>query len=78
MSAGTAAVIPTASQARRTPLIARIVCACDAFNAMVTDRSYRRGRSAEAALAEMDANRGTQFDPGVVDALRTVVGKSFS
>jgi HD-GYP domain-containing protein (c-di-GMP phosphodiesterase class II) len=60
------------------PLIARIVCACDAFNAMVTDRSYRRARSTEAALAEMDANRGTHFDGKVVDALRTVVGKSGS
>ena len=54
------------------PLIARIVSACDAFNAMTTDRSYRKARSPEAALAEMQANRGTQFDPEVVDALSAI------
>ncbi len=57
------------------PLVARIVCACDAFNAMTTDRPYRKGRSADAALAELVANRGTQFDPRVVDSIgRTVAG----
>jgi len=49
------------------------VSACDAFNAMTTDRSYRKGRSPEAALAEMQANRGTQFDPAVVDALTEII-----
>lgn len=55
-------------------LTARIVSACDAYNAMVTTRSYRKGRSAAAALAEMEAHRGTQFDPDVVDALVLVIG----
>jgi putative nucleotidyltransferase with HDIG domain len=56
------------------PLIARIVSCCDAFNAMTTDRSYRKGRTLEAALVELDANKGTQFDPVVVDALVDVLG----
>ncbi len=51
------------------PLVARVICCCDAFNAMTTDRPYRKALSREAALAELRANRGTQFDPGVVDAL---------
>jgi HD-GYP domain-containing protein (c-di-GMP phosphodiesterase class II) len=51
------------------PLIARIVCCCDAYNAMTTDRPYRRALSLEATAAELVANRGTQFDPAVVDAL---------
>jgi HD-GYP domain-containing protein (c-di-GMP phosphodiesterase class II) len=51
------------------PLIARIVCCCDAYNAMRTDRPYRQRLSATAAIAELWANRGTQFDPAVVDAL---------
>ena len=58
------------------PLAARIVSACDAFNAMTTDRSYRKGRSNAAALAELQAHRGTQFDPEVVDALGVVIGTS--
>ncbi|HZP72947.1 MAG TPA: HD-GYP domain-containing protein [Gaiellaceae bacterium] len=51
------------------PLVARIVCCCDAFNAMTTDRSYRRALTTQAAIEELRANRGTQFDPAVVDAL---------
>jgi putative nucleotidyltransferase with HDIG domain len=51
------------------PLIARIVCCCDAYNAMTTDRPYRRALTVEATFAELIANRGTQFDPDVVDAL---------
>jgi HD-GYP domain-containing protein (c-di-GMP phosphodiesterase class II) len=51
------------------PIIARIVCCCDAFNAMRTDRSYRKALSLEAAIEELERTRGTQFDPAVVDAL---------
>jgi len=36
---------------------------------MTTDRPYRRALTVEATLAELIANRGTQFDPAVVDAL---------
>ena len=55
------------------PLVARIVCACDAYNAMTTDRPYRRARSQKEALAELERCSGTQFDPEVVAALVTVV-----
>ncbi len=58
------------------PLVARIVCCCDAFSAMTTDRPYRAARTEEAALAELRANAGTQFDPDVVSALEAVVGRS--
>jgi HD-GYP domain-containing protein (c-di-GMP phosphodiesterase class II) len=51
------------------PLVARIVCTCDAFSAMTTDRSYRRALSHEEALAELRRCAGTQFDPRVVEAL---------
>jgi HD-GYP domain-containing protein (c-di-GMP phosphodiesterase class II) len=55
------------------PLVARIVCACDAWSAMTTDRSYRRALSQEAAAAELQKCAGTQFDPAVVDALVSVL-----
>jgi putative nucleotidyltransferase with HDIG domain len=55
------------------PLAARIVSACDAYNAMTTDRSYRKALSVEVAVAELRANAGTQFDPDVVEALVAVV-----
>jgi HD-GYP domain-containing protein (c-di-GMP phosphodiesterase class II) len=54
------------------PLIARIVCACDAFSAMTTDRSYRKARSSSEALAELQRCAGTQFDPHVVAAIVAV------
>jgi HD-GYP domain-containing protein (c-di-GMP phosphodiesterase class II) len=57
----------------RIPLVARIVCCCDAYNAITTDRPYRAGRSAEEALEELRRCSGTHFDPLVVDALARVV-----
>jgi putative nucleotidyltransferase with HDIG domain len=55
------------------PLAARIVCACDAWSAMTTDRSYRKARSDAEAAAELRACAGTHFDPRVVDALLAVL-----
>ncbi len=54
------------------PLAARIVCVCDAFNAMTTNRSYRPAMPVADALAELRACAGTQFDPAVVDAIERV------
>jgi diguanylate cyclase (GGDEF)-like protein len=55
------------------PLGARIVFACDAWDAMTCDRGYRSALSAEVAAEELRANAGTQFDRDVVDALLAVV-----
>jgi HD-GYP domain-containing protein (c-di-GMP phosphodiesterase class II) len=57
------------------PLAARIVACCDAFNAMTTDRSYRRALPLAVAIGELHANTGTQFDPHVVDAVLRVVDR---
>jgi HD-GYP domain-containing protein (c-di-GMP phosphodiesterase class II) len=51
------------------PIEARIVTCCDAFSAMTTTRSYRKALPIEAAIAELHACSGTQFDPDVVRAL---------
>jgi HD-GYP domain-containing protein (c-di-GMP phosphodiesterase class II) len=51
------------------PRVARIVRACDAYSAMTTDRSYRKARPVEEALAELRRCAATDFDPVVVDAL---------
>jgi HD-GYP domain-containing protein (c-di-GMP phosphodiesterase class II) len=55
------------------PLAARIVFCCDAYNAMTTDRSYRKALPVEVAVQELEDNAGTQFDPRVVAALVRVV-----
>jgi HD-GYP domain-containing protein (c-di-GMP phosphodiesterase class II) len=55
------------------PLIARIVCCCDAYSAMTTDRPYRAALAEHEAVAELRRCSGTQFDPRVVDALIEVI-----
>jgi putative nucleotidyltransferase with HDIG domain len=55
------------------PLAARIVSACDAYNAMTTDRSYRRALPVADAVTELERCAGSQFDPAVVHALVAVV-----
>jgi diguanylate cyclase (GGDEF)-like protein len=55
------------------PLGARIVSVCDAYDAIVADRPYRRGRSAEDALVELRRCAGSQFDPAVVEAFASVL-----
>ena len=53
-------------------LNARIFAVADAFDAMISDRVYRRGRSYEAAREELDGWSGRQFDPQVVEAFHRV------
>ena len=50
------------------PLAARILSIADAYDAMVTDRVYRKGRSHDAAVEELRKCAGTQFDPALVEA----------
>jgi len=51
------------------PLGARIIFVADAFDAMTSDRAYRRAIPERDALAEIERCAGTQFDPEVVKAL---------
>ena len=60
---------PDGIAGEQIPLLARIVACCDAFNAMTTDRSYRKAMSLDEGVAELRRASGAQFDPAVVDAL---------
>jgi HD-GYP domain-containing protein (c-di-GMP phosphodiesterase class II) len=51
------------------PLGSRIIAACDAYDAMTTDRPYRAALGTDAAVRELRACSGTHFDPLVVRAL---------
>lgn len=53
-------------------LSARIFAVVDAFDAMISDRVYRRGRSYQDALEELERCAGTQFDPLVVEAFKVI------
>jgi two-component system, cell cycle response regulator len=55
------------------PLGSRVIAVCDAWDAMVSDRPYRRAMSREDALAELERCAGTQFDPAVVAAFQVVL-----
>jgi HD-GYP domain-containing protein (c-di-GMP phosphodiesterase class II) len=55
------------------PLISRIVTCCDAFNAMTTDRPYRKALPLGEAFQELRRGSGSQFDPAVVEALVRVI-----
>lgn len=55
------------------PLEARIVSVVDVFDALTSDRPYKQAWTVEAALAGLEANAGTQFDPAVVQAFLKVL-----
>ncbi len=60
---------PDGLSGERIPLASRIIFCADSFHAIRSDRSYRRGRSAQGALDEIARAEGSQLDPEVVDAL---------
>jgi diguanylate cyclase (GGDEF)-like protein len=64
---------PDGLRGKDIPLAARVVAACDAFEAMTSDRPYRAAMDQGAALAELQACAGSQFDPDVVSALVTLM-----
>jgi HD-GYP domain-containing protein (c-di-GMP phosphodiesterase class II) len=55
------------------PLTARILCVADCFDAMTSDRPYRKGMPVAEAVEELYKNRKTQFDPELVDIFLRVV-----
>jgi putative nucleotidyltransferase with HDIG domain len=63
---------PRGLAGEQIPLGARIFALADAFDAMATDRPYRRARSYEECKAEIVRCAGTQFDPRVVEAFLRV------
>jgi putative nucleotidyltransferase with HDIG domain len=67
---------PAGLRGEEIPVLARVLTVADAFEAMVADRPYRRGRSHQEAILELRRCAGTQFDPRVVDAFIRVLESS--
>jgi len=55
------------------PMASRILLVADAFDAMTTDRPYRKAMPISAAIEELKRHRGSQFDPEVVDAFLKIL-----
>jgi len=59
---------PEGLKGNQIPMVAAIISVADAFDAMITDRPYRRGMPKDVAMQEISKASGRQFDPVVADA----------
>ena len=55
------------------PLAGRICAVCDVFDALTSERPYKKAWSVDEALKEIKKKRGTQFDPAVVDVFAAIL-----
>lgn len=66
---------PDGLKGKEIPLLARIVSIADSFDAMTTDRTYRKALSIEETILELRRCAGTQFDPILVESFIEVVSE---
>lgn len=64
---------PDSLEAEEIPLGARILFVADAYEAMTSDRPYRKALSTQMALSELEKNMQTQFDPRVVEVFARII-----
>lgn len=64
---------PNGLKGEDIPVIARIICISDAFDAMNSQRCYRKNLTSEVIFDELKKNRGKQFDPVIVDHLLKLI-----
>jgi len=64
---------PEGLKGEEIPLVARILCVADSFDAMNSNRCYRDRLTKEQILEQLRSNRGTQFDPEIVDCMLELI-----
>lgn len=64
---------PNGLKGNESNIFSRIVCAADSYDAMTSNRAYRKSMSIEQAISELEKGRGTQFDSKVVDAFINLI-----
>ncbi len=67
---------PDGLAAENIPRMGRLLAVPDAYSAMITDRPYRKGFTPEAALSEIQAGKGGQFDPTIAEAFIRVMTRT--
>jgi HD-GYP domain-containing protein (c-di-GMP phosphodiesterase class II) len=67
---------PNGLKGEEIPMVARIFTIVDVWDAMTSDRVYRKALSEEDVVKYIIESRGTHFDPQVVDAFLAMMGKS--
>jgi HD-GYP domain-containing protein (c-di-GMP phosphodiesterase class II) len=66
---------PRGLSGKDIPVASRIIMVSDAFDAMTSTRTYRAAGPVERALEELTRHQGRQFDPDVVEALKSALSK---
>ena len=64
---------PEGKAGNEIPLIARMICVADSFDAMNTDRVYRKRLPRERIIREIEDNKGLQFDPAIADIMLRLI-----
>lgn len=62
----------------KIPVVARIIAVADAYEAMTSDRAFRKSKSEEEAKAELERGKGSQFDPEIVDIFLELLDEGIS
>ncbi|MDT3845210.1 MAG: HD-GYP domain-containing protein [Bacillota bacterium] len=66
---------PEGKAGEEIPLIARMICVADSFDAMNTDRVYRRRLTRQCIVDELESGKGRQFDPKIADIMLDLIQK---
>ena len=66
---------PRGLRGEEIPIEGRLLAVADTFDAILSDRPYRQGGSVAHAVRELRRCRGTQFDPEIVDAFLSILGR---
>ena len=64
---------PKGLKGEEIPLIARMICAADSYDAMNTSRVYREKLSKDYIISEFENHKGTQFDPKIADIMLSLI-----
>lgn len=64
---------PEGKEGENIPLIARMICVADSFDAMSSNRVYRNHLTKEQVIEELEKNKGKQFDPQIADIMLRLI-----